>query len=39
LKRALHEAKRAELFDSLSESERESAEYLLRRLARLIEEL
>ena len=38
-KRALHEAKRAELFSSLSDTERENAEHLLRRLAELIEEM
>ena len=38
-KRALHEAKRAELFVSLSDAERENAEHLLRRLAGLIEEM
>jgi DNA-binding MarR family transcriptional regulator len=38
-KRAQHEAKRAELFSSLSEAEREHAEHLLRRLAELIGEM
>ena len=38
-KRAILEAKRAEIFVSLSASERENAEHLLRRLAGLIEEM
>jgi DNA-binding MarR family transcriptional regulator len=38
-RRAQHEAKRAELFSSLSEAERLHAEHLLRRLAELIEEM
>lgn len=38
-KRALHEAKRAELFSSLSDTERANAEHLLRRLGGLIEEM
>lgn len=38
-KRELVEAKRAELFGSLSPTERASAEHLLHRLATVIEEL
>ena len=38
-KRAEKEAKLAEMFNSLSESERDGAEHLLRRLAVLVEEL
>jgi MarR family transcriptional regulator, organic hydroperoxide resistance regulator len=38
-KRELVQAKRAELFGSLSEAERDGAEHLLRRLAEVIDEL
>lgn len=38
-KRAEVQAKRAELFGSLSPTERESAEHLLKRLAEVIEDL
>ena len=38
-KREMVQEKRAALFGSLSESERENAEHLLRRLAEVIDEL